>query len=335
MKCTFCKVINYEYWHPFVWHVLGLPVHIYNSLKCRSFFYFTALNPNFGKTGGFIGDSKKEIQDFLPETYSLKDSVLENFADFEKEINCLELNYPVVLKPISGERGEGVKVIHSLKEAETYFKEQPKKYKKLLQEFSTYKEEFGIFVYNHPHRGWQISGVNIKKPFVVKGDGESTVLSLINQKCRYRQQLDRIISEGVIDLQRVPKVGEIVLLEKVLNHRFGTEFINCTNLINDKFRSVIIGICSQVPGFDYGRFDIKANSFEDIQQHNFKVIELNGAAAEPTIIYDQQNTGFFKSWSIIIRHLYIQGQIAKRNIGLGHKPASYKVIRQAFKSHFS
>lgn len=334
MRCVFCKVLNYEYWPIFVWHILALPIHIYNSIKCKSVVYFTALNPSFGKTGGFIGDFKSQIQQHLPKTYTLKEKVVSTYEDFLAIKEELKLDFPVVLKPDAGERGKGVEIIYNNEQAKEYLSIS-RKYATIVQEFANFKSEFGIFVYNHPHTGWQISGVNTKKPFVVLGDGINSIEGLIKDNCRYRQQLDRLIQKGEINLSVIPKKGQYVQVEKVLNHRYGTEFVNCTELMNDRFKSVIIGICSQIPGFDYGRFDLKANSFEDIELHRFKIIELNGAAAEPTIIYDQQKTGFYNSLKIILNHLKVQGEIAQKNILNGHKPASISTIRKAFKGHYS
>lgn len=334
MRCAFCKVLNYEYWPSYVWHVLALPIHIYNSIRCKSLIYFTAVNPSFGKTGGFVGDFKSQIQKYLPKTYMLKEKIVKDVEELEQEMKSLGLSFPVVLKPDAGERGEGVEIIYNLEQAKVYLK-KPRKYQTLLQEFANFESEFGVFVYNHPHNGWQISGVNTKRPFVLLGNGKDSLSTLIRANCRYKQQLDRLSQKGEIDLSFVPKEGEYVQVEKILNHRYGTEFINCSELINDRFKSVIIGICSQIPGFDYGRFDLKANCFEDIEQHRFKIIELNGAAAEPTIIYDQDKTGLLKSIQIVVKHLKVQGEIARKNIALGHKPATYRTFRKALLNHFS
>jgi hypothetical protein len=333
MRCVFCKVLNYEYWPACIWHLLALPIHIYNSIKCKSVVYFTALNPSFGNTGGFIGDFKSQIQNYIPQTYTLKEKIVLDFEDYLKVKQRLNLTYPVVLKPDAGERGKDVEIIYSDDQARKYLSVQ-RKYRTLLQEFANFKAEYGIFVYNHPHTGWQISGINTKKPFVVLGDGIKSLLELIKENCRYRQQLDRIIQKGDIDLTIVPNKGQYVQVENILNHRYGTEFVNCTELMNDRFKSVIIGICSQIPGFDYGRFDLKANSFEDIELHKFKIIELNGAAAEPTIIYDQDNTGFFNSLKIVINHLRVQGKIAQKNINQGHKPVTLRNFSKAVQGHF-
>jgi hypothetical protein len=45
-------------------------------------------------------------------------------------------------------------------------------------------------------------------------------------------------------------------------------------------------MCLQIPGF-FGRMDVMYNTFEELENgKNFAVVELNGAANEPTHIYD-------------------------------------------------
>ena len=79
-------------------------------------------------------------------------------------------------------------------------------------------------------------------------------------------------------------------------------------------------ICRQVPGFYYGRLDIRYQSWEDLKQgENFSIIELNGAGSEPTHMYDPRHSIFF-AWKEIIRHLNILARISRINHRLLKKP---------------
>lgn len=311
-----------------------MPIHLYNAIRCKSITYFTALNPSFGKSGGFFGDYKSEIHRYIPATYCLKECRVDSLEEIRKVMKSYDLSYPVVLKPDAGERGEGVEIINSEKEALDYL-ETERKYPTVLQEFADYRNEYGIFIYNEPNIGWTVSGVNTKKAFEVEGDGVSSLMELVSAKCRYRQQIERLEKSTFFEPDLVLKKGELRRVDNVQNHRYGAEFINCSHLVNDRFNSVIIGVCAQIPGFNYGRFDIKADSFEDIENHKFKVIELNGAAAEPTIIFDQKNTGLLRSLKIIFQHTGVQGRIARNNINEGHLPLSLRSFRNVMTSHFN
>ena len=335
MRCFFCKLLNYEYWPWYVWHIFVFPMHLFNAVKCKSLTYFTVLNPSLGKTGGFYGDSKSEISLKFPRFYALKEQVISNLNEVSALIKNNEFQYPFVLKPLAGERGIGVKIITNTTELNDYFNTNNNK-ENIIQEYADYTHEFGIFALHHPKKGWNITGINSKKPFEVEGDGVSTIRQLIHAKCRYRMQIENLKEMHNDRFNKVLEKGKTLRLSNVQNHRLGTEFINASDQITDQLKSVILGICAQIPGFYYGRFDIKANSLADIEKHKFKIIELNGAAAEPTIIYDQKNTGFFRALKIMFYHTFVQGCIAKKNIKNGYKPmalSDFKMVLKPFFQH--
>jgi hypothetical protein len=46
-------------------------------------------------------------------------------------------------------------------------------------------------------------------------------------------------------------------------------------------------------GFYFGRLDVMYNTVEELEQGiNFSIVELNGAASEPTHIYDPKHSLF-------------------------------------------
>ncbi len=331
--CRFYKLLNYEFWPWYFWHILLFPIHIYNVIKCRSLVYFTYLNPSFGKTGGFFGDSKSQILENVPQSIRLKEFVLKDGDLVEAQLEKFGMQFPLVFKPEMGERGMGVAVINSTEEAMKYLNKHSK-YEIIIQEFCDFELEYGVFVYKHPDKGWHISGLTGKVPFAIIGDGVSNLETLVNSNCRYAMQLKRLKSEGKFDFNTILEKNETVILEKVLNHRLGTIFINESKQIDKGMVQVFTEICNQIKGFNYGRFDLKTNSLADLKKGNFKVIELNGAAAEPTIIYDQQNTGFFKSLLIMIKHQLAQGVIAKAKKSEIENPLTPLRLIQILKQHF-
>ncbi|MEH6309190.1 hypothetical protein RYH73_26295 [Olivibacter sp. CPCC 100613] len=86
-----------------------------------------------------------------------------------------------------------------------------------------------------------------------------------------------------------------------------------SHYITEELTATIDQICQQVPGFYYGRLDIKFHSWEELEKGcKFSIIELNGAGSEPTHIYDPQHSLFF-AWKEIYRHWQILYQISKIN----------------------
>jgi hypothetical protein len=68
-----------------------------------------------------------------------------------------------------------------------------------------------------------------------------------------------------------------------------------------------------VPGFYFGRLDIKYDNWEDLcRGKHFWIIELNGAGSEPAHIYDPKHSLLF-AWKEITRHLDILYQVSKKN----------------------
>jgi len=44
-----------------------------------------------------------------------------------------------------------------------------------------------------------------------------------------------------------------------------------------------------VPGFHFGRYDLRGASIEAIQAGRFAIVELNGLTSEPTHVYDPRH----------------------------------------------
>ena len=80
----------------------------------------------------------------------------------------------------------------------------------------------------------------------------------------------------------------------------------------------------QLPGFYYGRFDIKFKSWEAIQKgEDFKIIEVNGVNSEPTHTY-QPAYSILKAYRDIFHHMEIIYEISEMNSALGYKTAPLK-----------
>ena len=77
-------------------------------------------------------------------------------------------------------------------------------------------------------------------------------------------------------------------------------------------------ICSQIPGFFFGRLDIRYQQWDELKAgKNFYIIEVNGAGSEPTHIYDPKHSLFF-AWKEIIRHWILLWKISRANHKKGH-----------------
>ena len=184
----------------------------------------------------------------------------------------------------------------------------------LVQDFIPYENEVGIFYYRYPNETkGHISGIVGKEFLTVTGDGVSTVTQLLQQDPRYILQLAVLQKSHAVLLQQVLLKGEQHLLVPYGNHSRGAKFIDITHLVDGVLRDTMDGICQSVPGFYYGRMDVRYNTWEELRQgKNMSIIELNGAGSEPTHMYDPRHSIFF-AWKEIIRHWIILYKISRQN----------------------
>lgn len=129
-------------------------------------------------------------------------------------------------------------------------------------------------------------------------------------------QLPALRSQLGIGLTEVVPQGEKKIIVPYGNHCRGAKFVDITDQLTPQLFETLNAICKSVPGFYFGRLDIKYENWEDLcKGKNFSIIELNGAGSEPAHIYDPTHSLLF-AWKEIIRHLHLLYQVSKRNKGL-------------------
>ncbi len=222
------------------------------------------------------------------------------------------INFPVVCKPDKGERGYKVEKINSPEELKNYLNNISGNF--ILQEFIDYPLEFGVLYYELPDgTKSEITSV-VKKGFLtITGDGVSTTRELMSKSLRARFQLKTTEKKLGEKMNFVLPEGEQFLVEPIGNHCRGTEFINSNDLITPQLLSVFDSIAAKIPGFYYGRFDLKVQTIDDLYSgKNIKIIELNGVTSEPAHIYGR-SMNILKAAKSVINHSTIIFTIAMQN----------------------
>ncbi|MGF1924511.1 MAG: NRDE family protein [Bacteroidia bacterium] len=308
------KLFNWEYWPM---HVVYAPMYFYwfyLSLKARSFFFFNTANP-LRKYGGFAMEKKSEVYASLPKSCYPNTVLFKGQTaptDLKIELDKRSIEFPVIAKPDMGERGVGVELIYNLADLAAYSRMSRVDF--LTQSYVDYPFEVGIFYHRIPGepRG-KISGIVGKELVTVIGDGVSSILSLVSSEDRYLLQLQSIYSVYGTKLHQILSKGEQKVLVPYGNHCRGAKFIDLSDKINETLVNKIDEICKHVPAFYFGRLDIKFNSWEDLNEgKKFAIIELNGAASEPTHIYDPSHSILF-AWKEIARHWDLLFKISRLN----------------------
>ncbi|PTT11662.1 D-alanine--D-alanine ligase [Flavobacterium sp. HMWF030] len=336
MKLFFHKITNWEYW-PF--QVLYVPIYFlwaYYAIRARSFFFFNASNPKI-KNGGFMMESKKQIYDLLPEKCYPKTILIKENTDFKTIADKVlerEIYFPLIAKPDIGLRGSGVKKIKTISELKDYA--QKANFDFLLQDLIPFKNEVGVFYVRHPLEKYgKITGIVSKEFLIVRGDGKSTIENLIKQTPRFQLQFNVLKEEYGDQLDLILPRGETINLVPFGNHARGAKFLDGSHWVTPKLTKMINELAAQIPEFYFGRFDIMYNTFEELEQgENFQIVELNGAASEPTHIYDPKHSVWF-AWKELARHITYMYEISVENHKKGIPYLEHKAGMREYRLHLA
>lgn len=324
----FRRVTRWEFWPAWFFYPPVIAYVLYLGIKHRNFTLFTCVNPGIEESG-FIGESKFAIlsrlrrnsSEFVPAT-GLLSRPGSGLREAQQFMIQHRLNYPIVLKPNSGERGSGVSVINSDDDAVEYFNRTSGDV--IIQEYAP-GLEFGVFYYRYPnHAAGKIFSITRKLFPTIVGDGVSTVEKLILADVR-AVSMARAYFESQRDrLHEVLKAGETLQLIDVGTHCRGSIFLDGCESKTTLLEESIDRIAQSFDGFCFGRFDIRTPSLADFQKsRNFKIVELNGVTSEATNIYDPKNS-LFTAYKILFEQWRIAFEIGAQNRLRGTEPASLK-----------
>jgi hypothetical protein len=287
------------------------------------------------RNGGFIMDSKNEIYDLIPPQFYPKTKLVKAQISFDEVIILLEssnIKLPLIAKPDIGLRGSAVKKIDNLAELKAYHTKADFDY--LLQDLILYPNEVGIFYVRFPNeKHGRITGIVAKEFLIIEGDGSSTISTLLKTNPRYEFQLKALQKEYGNQLETILAKGEKRNLVPYGNHARGAKFLDYSHLISLELTKVIDEMCLQIDEFYFGRMDLMYNTWEELEQgKNFSIVELNGAASEPTHIYDPRHSLFF-AWKELARHITYMFQISVANHQRGYTYLPHKIGMEQYKLH--
>ncbi|MFY0605594.1 MAG: ATP-grasp domain-containing protein [Cyclobacteriaceae bacterium] len=302
------------HWEFLPFSVFYFPIYFYFTwvaLRCRSFFFFTASNPTID-FGGMIGASKAKILELIPTQYLPKYQLINPTEILEARAFASQIGYPVIVKPDLGERGKLVEVIQTSDALSKYHQKVSVPY--LIQEYIDLPLELGVFYVKLPgSKTGQVSSIVQKEFLGVSGDGEHSVRHLLEMNPRALLQIDFEHSRFEQLMQTIPDKGEHVKVEPIGNHSRGTIFLDANHQITPALSDAIDKLCQEIEGFHFGRFDLRCSTWEELAQlKNFKILELNGAGAEPAHIY-HPGASLFAGYNSVIHHLRLLGQISRLN----------------------
>jgi hypothetical protein len=335
----FIKLKNWEYW-PF--GIVQFPIIMYwlwLALRSRSLVFFSASNPGI-VMGGMFGESKYDVLKKIPRQYIPKTILIQlpaTAGDVKAQVKGQGFSFPVIFKPDLGERGFMVRRIRTQADIEQYINQVKVNF--LVQELVDLPLEFGVFYTRFPSHGkGAVTSIVMKEMLSVTGDGTATLQELILNKDRAKLQWEKLKVVYRDRLHEVLPLGSKLELVSIGNHALGTKFLNGNHLINEKLSDTFDQISKQIPGFYFGRYDLRCASLSDLYEGKVRIVELNGCGAEPAHIYDPSFkllhalvVLFRHALVVLFRHWSNIFEIARENHKLGVKYISHKEARELYK----
>jgi hypothetical protein len=165
----------------------------------------------------------------------------------------------------------------------------------------------------------------------VVGDGKSTLRDLILADPRARLIHQVYFRRHAAVLDRVLSAGEHFRLVFAGNHAQGAIFKNGKHLLTPAMIARFHEIACAMPEFYFGRFDLRYDSLDALQRgEGFRIVEINGAGAESTHIWDATMT-LPAAYSALFEQFRILFEIGAANRRRGHRPLGpLQVLRDCY-----
>jgi hypothetical protein len=327
------RLLHWEYWPAWLFNLPILGIWLFFSLRARSLFFFSAVNPTI-PTGGVLGESKKDIirqlpRQWLPPTCFIPAAPASTQQkQIEKWMKAENQSFPIILKPNVGERGMLVKKINRREELASYLEKNRIDY--LAQEFVSLPVELSVTYHRFPGAtAGTITSLCRKEHLKVTGDGRRSLNELILDYPRARLQREQLKNLHGKALNRIPGAGEVTELVPIGNHCRGATFLDENRKIDQDLTRMFDELSRQMPDIHFGRFDLKCNSLEELKEgRDFRILEFNGIAADPAHVFDPANSirnayrDYYRQWKIIY-------EISREQRKRGVKPMRWAEARRS------
>lgn len=321
------RLRRWEFWPAWAFYLPVALRYVQLAIRHRGWTLPTAANPGM-TTGGLVGESKfitlldlhRSSPEFTAEAWLLPAGRLDERL---ARLDCIrathKIGLPFILKPDVGQRGVGVRLVRSNEDDVQCLLQNPANL--VIQRYVPGPREAGIFYHRHPDaEHGRIFAITEKIFPEVMGDGVRTVEDLIRADERARLISDLYLRRFASRRKQILQAGERLRLVEAGNHAQGCIFRDGHHLLTPQLEACIDSISRRVPGFFVGRYDLRYESDDELRQgRGFQILELNGAAAEATSIYDAR-TSLVAAYRTLFRQWEIVFEIGAANRARGHQP---------------
>jgi hypothetical protein len=329
---AFERAWRWEFWPAWLFYIPIIIWILMLGLRYRKPTAFTAANPGID-SGGVVGERKhqaldplqRNAPDLVPEFMLLsggsRSQRLGSVLTFAQRIG-----YPVVLKPDVGARGRGVFVARNPEAVRDYLHRFEADL--IVQRYAS-GEEFGVFVARRSEQAAVeiLSIVNKTFPSVT-GDGQRSLRQLILDDARAKLIADTLFKRWITQLEAIPPAGETIKLVEIGSHCRGSLFLDARHLATPELKTTLERLLDAVPGYQFGRIDLRAPSAESLQRGDgLQVLELNGVTSESAHIY-HPGTSIFAGYAAMFRQWSLAFAIGAANARAGaHVTGPFELLR--------
>lgn len=277
------------------------------ALRYRSLTLPTAANPAI-TAGGLVGEGKLEYFASMgpcalavtAQYCGVSTHIRYGSAQLSELVQSAGLAFPLIAKPNLGLCGYGVRLLANRAELKHYLASFPANECVVLQQWLPQDGEAGIFYAREPGaKVGRIIGLTLRYFPRVTGDGWHTLGQLIARDARARRAGNSARHSSGLDMQRIPKPGEVVRLAAVGSTRVGGLYRDGAAHITAQLSSAIDDIAQDMEQFHFGRFDVRFDSLAHLRAGvGLSIMEVNGAGSEAIQAWDPA-TGILAGFAMV------------------------------------
>ncbi|MCK0470259.1 acylphosphatase [Halalkalibacter sp. APA_J-10(15)] len=280
-----------------VWYV-DEPGRLFSlSSEDRTHYFFRSRGDKVTNQGVELASNKELTKEELGkahvpiprgETFNSRNNLNEIIT------KCQDIGFPLVVKPVDGSFGKGVKTNitneKQLEEAVIFVRDEMN-YNEIIVERYIEGADLRLYVV-----GDEVVGAIQRKPAHVIGDGVNSIKDLIYNKNESRKQHPRLrsclikeddelkhfLNERGYYLESIPKEGEVVVLRETANISLGGDSLDVLDIIPSQIKEIAINAIKAVPGLLHGGVDLICD-MENVD--NTVVIELNPTSQIGSLVF--------------------------------------------------
>lgn len=329
------RLTRFEYWPIGALYLPVFALVLARTLRGQGL-VFTAANPALPH-GGFVGESKRAIYRQLAAAQAPLPPHLELAAGEAPDVRALAVSefrrarglaFPLVVKPDAGQRGEGVRIVRDEAALALALAER----EALVVQAHVAGEEFGLFYARRPGAPGELLSITKKVLPEVVGDGRSTLERLILADPEHLPMARFFLAGHREALARVPAAGERVRLGELGTHCRGARFLDGRQHASAALQAELERIAAGLPGFCFGRFDVRAPSDAALERGEFLILELNGVTSEAAHIYDPRH-GWLDAWRSLLGQWRLAYAIGAENARLGARVSTWSELWTAVRDY--